>query len=543
MIVIYFDIYASRTGSNIKVGIHNAGGVTTEITPNITSSDVWQAVTWDISAVADADKNAIDQIVITVVNADAANVFYIDNFYGSSSAAVNLYDNIDITDYINGLIPILQISVDDSVDVSDEVMAEIAAAGELNATAYDEIGLTDDVSVSIPILLISVFDSIDVSDEIAVNIPILYAAVFDSPAVSDEVTASQIATWQAEAYDSITVADVAEASLNLYGVLVAESIGLTDTTDVSIPILLVSAFDSISISDDVTVALSLYEISVSDSIGLADITNVSIPILLISVYNSIVITENVVSALTLYEVAVYDSVVVDDEVLTSLIATWQVEASDDISLTDETQAALNLYESLVSDTIGLSDEVTTELNLYETSLFDNADIGDYAEVEEIGIGIHSVNVYDNLDLIDETVLSKVSIKIYTKGVEIILPSDDTKPEIEFSENEYEYTKDDDNNRISQEGFGGYCLYLFKDKALAQSPIIFHWNGQSNVAPSISAVNLQIFNRLSAGWDTLTFNDSGLADVDFDLDAVISENLEDYYDEELWISSRVYQKVI
>ena len=81
---IKFDIRASRTGSNIKVGIHDSGGTTTEITPNITQADTYQTITWDISAVADADKNAIDKIIITIVNADAANTFYIDNMFGDT---------------------------------------------------------------------------------------------------------------------------------------------------------------------------------------------------------------------------------------------------------------------------------------------------------------------------------------------------------------------------------------------------------------------------------------------------------------------------
>ena len=78
---IKFDIRASRTGSNIKVGIHDAGGTTSEITPNVAGIDTWQTVTWDISGVSDANKDAIDKIIITVVNADAANTFYIDNMY------------------------------------------------------------------------------------------------------------------------------------------------------------------------------------------------------------------------------------------------------------------------------------------------------------------------------------------------------------------------------------------------------------------------------------------------------------------------------
>lgn len=81
-------IYSSRTGSNIKIGIHDSGGTTTETTPNITGADAWQTVVWDISAVADADKDAIDSIIITVANADSANTFYIDNFLTAGNVTV-----------------------------------------------------------------------------------------------------------------------------------------------------------------------------------------------------------------------------------------------------------------------------------------------------------------------------------------------------------------------------------------------------------------------------------------------------------------------
>jgi len=93
---IKFDIYSSRTGSNIKIGIHDSGGTTTEITPNITSAGAWQTVTWDISAVSDANKDAIDSIIITNVNADADNIFYVDNMYGESAAGeeVRIYGAI-----------------------------------------------------------------------------------------------------------------------------------------------------------------------------------------------------------------------------------------------------------------------------------------------------------------------------------------------------------------------------------------------------------------------------------------------------------------
>jgi len=82
---IKYDIYsASRTGSQIKIGIHDSGGTTTEHTANISSTGAWEEQTWDISAVTNANKDDIDSIIITIVNADAANTFYIDNMFGQT---------------------------------------------------------------------------------------------------------------------------------------------------------------------------------------------------------------------------------------------------------------------------------------------------------------------------------------------------------------------------------------------------------------------------------------------------------------------------
>jgi len=81
---IKFDIYSSRTGANIKVGIHDSGGTTTEKTHTIAQANTWETDTWDISAVADADKNAIDSIIVTITNADAVNTFYSDNMFGET---------------------------------------------------------------------------------------------------------------------------------------------------------------------------------------------------------------------------------------------------------------------------------------------------------------------------------------------------------------------------------------------------------------------------------------------------------------------------
>jgi hypothetical protein len=92
---ITFDIRASRTGSNIKVGLHDSGGTTTEITPNITVADTFQEVTIDLSGVSGADKDAIDQIIITIINADEENTFFIDNM--KSVIPSSITDTVTLT--------------------------------------------------------------------------------------------------------------------------------------------------------------------------------------------------------------------------------------------------------------------------------------------------------------------------------------------------------------------------------------------------------------------------------------------------------------
>jgi len=79
-----FKFYAgaNRVGSNFKIGLHDSGGTTIEVTPNIAqicdAAEDMQEVTLDLSAVADADKDAIDSITYTQLNADAETVVYLD---------------------------------------------------------------------------------------------------------------------------------------------------------------------------------------------------------------------------------------------------------------------------------------------------------------------------------------------------------------------------------------------------------------------------------------------------------------------------------
>lgn len=77
-----FDMKTSHTGENIKIGLVDSGA-TTEVTPNQTGTG-YQTNTIDLSAVSDANKDAITSYVITIMDAGEANTFYIDNFLESA---------------------------------------------------------------------------------------------------------------------------------------------------------------------------------------------------------------------------------------------------------------------------------------------------------------------------------------------------------------------------------------------------------------------------------------------------------------------------
>ena len=70
---------SDRTGENFKVEFHDSGGNTISHTVDIDTINTWEEQAIDISAVDDADKDAIDQIKYTIINADAAAEIYLDN--------------------------------------------------------------------------------------------------------------------------------------------------------------------------------------------------------------------------------------------------------------------------------------------------------------------------------------------------------------------------------------------------------------------------------------------------------------------------------
>jgi hypothetical protein len=139
---IYFDIRASRTGAHIKVGIYEGANMRSEITPTIAVADTFQTVTWDISAVNDADKNAIDKIIITIINADATNTFYIDNFIVvGQKFNMSLCSNAQTAEAVPTSIRVILFEEDvDAITINTDLKAYVSRNG---GTTYSQATLSD----------------------------------------------------------------------------------------------------------------------------------------------------------------------------------------------------------------------------------------------------------------------------------------------------------------------------------------------------------------------------------------------------------------
>lgn len=91
---IKYWAYALRTGSNFKIGWRDSGLNVIEHTPNIITSNTGEEQTVDISGVSNANKDVIDRIIITVLDADAANIVYLDNMFSPQAFTKDFTDTI-----------------------------------------------------------------------------------------------------------------------------------------------------------------------------------------------------------------------------------------------------------------------------------------------------------------------------------------------------------------------------------------------------------------------------------------------------------------
>lgn len=133
-------VRASRTGTNFKLGLHDSGGTTTESNIAISSANTWEEKTIDISAVADADKDAIDSIILTITNADAENTIYLDYLIADNVTwpdAKYIYHGVDRGDGTTGTLRASNIKTNTGcagVDLSAAILKKASVVDDVTGT-------------------------------------------------------------------------------------------------------------------------------------------------------------------------------------------------------------------------------------------------------------------------------------------------------------------------------------------------------------------------------------------------------------------------
>jgi hypothetical protein len=127
---------------------------------------------------------------------------------------------------------------------------------------------------------------------------------------------------------------------------------------------------------------------------------------------------------------------------------------------------------------------------------------------------------------------------YTRGEYASPPINNNDLSTAYSAQDYSDVSADDDKRVGQTATSDYAIHQFKDY-INSAGANFYWKGQTNCAPTLSAVYLQIYNKNTSSWENLAFDNSSTRDVDFILTANKTD-LTNYKDINGGISCRVYQ---
>lgn len=131
-------IRSTRTGSNIKIGIRDSGSTITEITPNITTANVFQLVEWDISGVSPSDKDTIDRVIATIVNADSNTEFYLDSMSGVVVYAETYTETISLSDSYSRVCTWFR-TFSDTITLTDSVKKAVSKRFSETITLADSL--------------------------------------------------------------------------------------------------------------------------------------------------------------------------------------------------------------------------------------------------------------------------------------------------------------------------------------------------------------------------------------------------------------------
>lgn len=128
---------------------------------------------------------------------------------------------------------------------------------------------------------------------------------------------------------------------------------------------------------------------------------------------------------------------------------------------------------------------------------------------------------------------------YTRGEYTVVPTTDDDLSTNYTTQDYIDVSTINSITVAQSATSAYAIHQFKNNVLGASSCTLEWRGQTNIPTTLKNVRLQIFNRNTNLWETLTGNNTSPANTYFTLTASIVD-LTEYKDDNSVISCRVYQ---
>jgi len=132
--------------------------------------------------------------------------------------------------------------------------------------------------------------------------------------------------------------------------------------------------------------------------------------------------------------------------------------------------------------------------------------------------------------------------LFSRGNEFTLPTNTETLETPYSPTDVANVATDDGVRVCATG-EAYVIHQFKQYAPNNNgAITLTWNGQTDLAPSLSPVFFQIYNFNTLAYETIAANTTSAAGVDFTLTGEINTSVVNYYGTDDVVVARIYQEV-
>lgn len=120
-----------------------------------------------------------------------------------------------------------------------------------------------------------------------------------------------------------------------------------------------------------------------------------------------------------------------------------------------------------------------------------------------------------------------------------LPTDNADLTTAYSAQDYADVSSDNDVRVAISDSAKFVVHQYKNFVGTNTSCDLHWQGQTDLAPAIATVTLQIYNQSTPAWETVATNNSASAGADFDMNYHIV-SLTNYRDADNVLSSRIYQ---